>query len=148
MPMTHLHNKKDIERVDAFVKKLDTYFTVFDPRTIETGGVKLKGFGMAMKIKSRRKEDLAIHYHTVARDLYWLVHQSKKVVAFFPTVVSSPGVINELREAFETNKDVWLIYPSKVGSPFITYFCNKLFINEQEFFAFLDKELKLKPLKL
>ncbi len=144
MPITHITNPKDLKRIDDFIKKLDKYFTVFDPRTIETGSVKLRAFKSAAK----KEDELATHQHTVARDLYWLLKQSKKIIAFFPQIVSSPGVINELREAFETNKDVWLIYPNKVGSPFITYFCNRLFLNEREFFKFLEKELKLKPLKL
>lgn len=146
MPITHISSLKDLKRIDDFVEKLNKYFTVFDPRTIETGGVKMKK--TRVKSAAADEDELATHQHTVARDLYWLLKQSKKIIAFFPRLVSSPGVINELREAFETNKDVWLIYPSKVGSPFITYFCNRLFLNEKEFFTFLDKELKLKQIKL
>jgi len=139
MPITHLKKPQSMNLVNKFMKKLEEYFTIFDPRTIETG---------AVNIKFKKKEEMAIHHHTVARDLYWLIKQSKKIIAFFPELVSSPGVINELREAFETNKDTWVIYPEKYSSPFLTYFCNKLFKNEKEFFDYLNKDLKLPKIKI
>ena len=136
MPMTHLKDPKDKKRVDKFVENLNKYFTVFDPRAIE---IKT---GIA-SVFAKQKDRASDYNHTVLRDLYWLIRQSKKTIAFYPKVVSSPGVINELREAFETNKDVWLIYPEKAASPFLTYFCGRIFSSEKEFFRFLDKELKL-----
>lgn len=134
MPMTHLKNKKDKEKIDKFVKVLEKYFVVFDPRNVEVGPA---------PTKTKKRENLIIYNQTVNRDLYWLIKQSRKVIAYFPKVVSSPGVINELREAYETSKDVWLIYPSKRGSPFITYFCNRIFSGEKEFFSFLKKNYKI-----
>lgn len=134
MPMTHLKNKGDLVKINKFVNQLDKYFTVFDPRTVEVG---------ASPIDHRR--DMTVFHQTVGRDLYWFIRQSRKIIAYFPCVVSSPGVINELREAYETSKDVWVIYPTREGSPFLTYFCNKLFGSEKEFFAYLKNKLKLKP---
>jgi len=129
MPMTHLKTEKERKMVDSFVKELNKYFIVFDPRTVE------------IEAKNQKKAifDLATYHQTVNRDLHWLIKQSKKVIAYFPKVVSSPGVINELREAHETNKIVWLIYPAKVVSPFITYYCNQIFDNREKFFNFLKK---------
>jgi adenylate kinase len=130
MPMTHLNEPADKEKVDRFVEKLNRYFTVFDPRTVEVDTPTRMG-----------DDDKAVYYHTVNRDLYWLIKQSKKVIAFYPKNVSSPGVINELREAYETNKDVWLVVPTKDHkSPFLVCFCNKVFESEHEFFEFLDAE--------
>ena len=137
MPMTHLKNKKDFDKIKKFIKKLDLYYTVFDPRTVEVGPA-----------PTGQGKDMTVFHQTVCRDLYWLIKQSRKTIAYFPCVANSPGVINELREAYETSKDVWLIYPEKEGSPFITYFCGKLFNSEKEFFAYLKNQLKLKPLKL
>lgn len=131
MPMTHLKSRKDKEKIDKFFKVLERYFIVFDPRNVEVGG-----------ISPEKKSNLIIYTQTVNRDLYWLIKQSKKIIAYFPRIVSSPGVVNELREAYETNKDVWLIYPAKVASPFLTYFCNRMFSKEKEFFAFLKKNYK------
>lgn len=134
MPITHLQSKKEQKRVDAFVEKLNNYFVVFDPRLVEgkTATVKLK----------HKKINLTRYNQIVNRDLYYLVKQSKKIIAFFPKIVSSPGVINELREAHETNKDVWVIHPGKDGSPFLTYFSDKVFSTEKEFFKFLDKHFE------
>lgn len=137
MPMTHLKKKEDWNKIEKFVKKLDNYFTVFDPRTVEVGPAPID-----------KRGDMTIFHQTVSRDLYWLIRQSRKIIAYFPCLASSPGVINELREAYETSKDVWLIYPAEKGSPFITYFCNKLFKSDKEFFTHLEKQLKLKPRKI
>ena len=133
MPITHLKTKKAQKRVDKFIKELSKYFIVFDPRAVEksSGTVELK-----------KKQDPIFYNQIVNRDLYWLIKQSKKIIGFFPKVVPSPGVINELREAHETNKDVWVIYPGKKGSPFLTYFCDRVFPNEKNFFNFLRKNYK------
>ncbi|MBI5149080.1 AAA family ATPase [Candidatus Pacearchaeota archaeon] len=128
MPITHINSKGDFKKIDLFVEKLNKYFTVFDPRTIE--------------IPTDVEIDKTVYYQTINRDLYWLVRQSKKVIAYFPTIVASTGVINELREGYETNKDVWLIFPSQKKSPFTLYFTTKIFESEQEFFTFLKKYIK------
>ncbi len=125
MPMTHLKKKSDRDKIDKFIKKLDKYFVVFNP--------------LKLDILIGKNFDLASYHHTVNQDLYWLIKQSKKVIAYFPVVVSSPGVINELREAHETNKDVWLIFPSKTKSPFLVYFSSQIFESPNEFFKFLKR---------
>lgn len=129
MPMTHLPGDK--KRIQNWANKLEEYFVVFDPRTQDVGPMKLYG-----------GRDTTIWQQTVKRDLHWLIHQSKKIIAFFPRVVASPGVINELREAHETNKEVWLIYPEKSGSPFIAYYYDRIFRNENDFFKFLKHHYK------
>lgn len=136
MPMTHLPEKEQ-SKVTRLTKILEKYFVVFDPRNIEVD-----------TDNPREKIDTANYNQTVMRDLYWLVRQSKKIIAYFPKLVASPGVINELREGYETNKDVWVIYPEETASPFLTYFCSRLFKSEEEFLKFLTKKYKpAKPLK-
>ena len=130
MPMTHQASATDKERVTKFAKELNKYYTVFDPRTIE--------------ISAREDEDRTVYYQTINRDLYWLIRQSKKVIGFFPSIILSTGVINELREGYETNKEVWLIFPSNHRSPFTDYFTTKIFENERQFFDFVKKDLKAK----
>jgi adenylate kinase len=137
MPITHLREKKMQSRVNKFIEELNKYFIVFDPRVVELGSRPA-----IVKIGKKRRENPVFFTQVVNRDLYWFVRQSKKVIAFFPKVVSSPGVINELREAHETNKTVWVIHPGGQGSPFITYYCDKIFDNEKEFFEFLKKNYK------
>ncbi len=133
MPITHLKKKSDKEKIKKFIKELEKYFVVFNPLKLDT----LVG----------HKFDLASYHQTVNQDLYWLIKQSKKVIAYFPIIVSSPGVINELREAHETNKDVWLIFPSKTRSPFLVYFSSRIFESTKEFFKFLKKYKKSKNKK-
>jgi len=133
MPITHLKKKSDQEKVRKFVEKLDKYFVVFNP--------------LKLDIIVGKKFDIASYHHTVNQDLYWLIKQSKKVIAYFPIIVASPGVINELREAHETNKDVWLIFPSKTKSPFLVYFSSQIFESPEEFFRFLKRYTKEKNKK-
>ena len=133
MPITHLKKKSDQEKVERFVKELEKYFVVFNP--------------LKLDIILGKKFDLASYHHTVNQDLYWLIKQSKKIIAYFPIVVSSPGVINELREAHETNKDVWLIFPSKTKSPFLVYFSSQIFESTNEFFKFLKRYSREKKKK-
>ena len=133
MPITHLKKKSDQEKVERFVKELEKYFVVFNP--------------LKLDIILGKKFDLASYHHTVNQDLYWLIKQSKKIIAYFPIVVASPGVINELREAHETNKDVWLIFPSKTKSPFLVYFSSQIFESTNEFFKFLKKYSREKKKK-
>ncbi len=123
-PMTHLKKPADKKRIVDFVKTLNDYFVVFDPATIELGPI-------------TTDVDAA---QCVNRDLYWLVSQSKKVIGIFPQVVLSTGVINELREAFETNKEVLLVFPKKVMSPFTSYYAHKTFLTEEELYRYLKKE--------
>jgi len=133
MPITHLKKKSDQEKVRKFIEKLDKYFVVFNPLKVD--------------IIEGKKFDLAAYHHTVNQDLYLLIKQSKKVIAYFPVIVSSPGVINELREAHETNKDVWLIFPSKTKSPFLVYFSSQIFESTEEFFKFLKRYTREKNKK-
>ena len=135
MPMTHMMDDKNRGRVDRFIKKLEQYFVVFVP-------VILKGKLPEISQKLSKKNHLAYtnSYQTVKTDLDISLHQSDRIIVFFPKAVSSPGVINELREAHETNKEAWLIYPSKLASPFLIYYYDRSFLNEKQFFKFLEHE--------
>lgn len=133
MPITHLKLKSDQKKIEQFVEKLEKYFVVFNP--------------LKMDIILGSKFNIASYHHTVNQDLYWLIKQSKKVIAYFPKIVASPGVINELREAHETNKDVWLIFPSKTRSPFLVYFSSQIFESTKEFFKFLKRYTRDKKKK-
>ena len=130
MPLTHGYTRAIQKKADQLIKVLEKYYIIFDPRFIELAIPKKGG-----------KVDLIMHNQIVNRDLYWLVRQSKRIIAYFPEVVSSPGVINELREAYETNKEVWLIWPKDATkSPFITYYAHQVFKSPQELLRFLKKK--------
>jgi adenylate kinase len=125
VPMTYSSSENSI-KIDDFIKKLNRYFCVFDPRTIKTAA-------------ENPSADKTVYYQTINRDLYWLIKQSKKVIGYFPEIVASSGVINELREGYETNKDVWLVFPSNKRSPFTDYFTTKVFETDDELFIHIKK---------
>lgn len=137
MPLTHFSDPKDQLIIDKFIKKLEKHFVIFDPREIEL---------VEQWKPSMMTEDVL--NQIVNRDLYWLIKQVDRVIAYFPRAVSSPGVINELREAHETSKEAWLVYPKGVSmSPFLTYYSNMVFRGPEELFKFLGEKGKNKRLK-
>jgi hypothetical protein len=135
MPMTHMMDTKNRARIDRFIKKLEQYFVVFVPNI---GKGKIPGVSEELSKKNHARYTNS--YQMVKVDLDILLHQSKRIIVFFPKAVASPGVINELREAHETNKEAWLIYPSKSASPFLIYYYDRSFLNEKQFFKFLGHE--------
>jgi adenylate kinase len=140
MPMTHLTDPKDRERINKFIAKLERYFIVISP--VITKG-KLPEIHKGL---SRKNElEYMTSHQQVKIDLDLLLGMADRITVFFPKIVSSPGVINELREAHETNKEAIVIWPSNGASPFLTYYFDRSFPNERAFFAYLDKELKNKP---
>lgn len=140
MPMTHVMDGPNRRKIDNFIKKLEEYFVVFVPMI--TKG-KLPEVSQALSKKSHT--EYTNSYQLVKIDLDILLHQSKRIIVFFPKPAASPGVVNELREAHETNKEAWLIYPSKLASPFLIYYYDRSFLNEKQFFAFLANEKKGMP---
>jgi len=128
MPLTHFTKPSEQKKVDEFIKKLEKYFIIIDPREIE----------LVEQWKSSMKTEGVLN-QIVNRDLYWLIKQVDRVIAYFPKAVSSPGVVNELREAHETNKEAWLVYPKGAAiSPFLTYYSNMVFRGPDELFKFLS----------
>lgn len=129
MPLTHAYERKTQKQVDRLVGELEKRFIIFDPRHIDPP-----------KPYSGKKINKALYQQIVNRDLYWLIRQSHRLVAYFPKLVLSPGMVNEIREAYETNKEVWLIWPDGERiSPFLTYYAHKIFKNVPEFFKFLSR---------
>lgn len=131
MPITHLKSQEARNRINAFIKRLDRYFTVFNPLAIEVAG--------AVPLNDPNI-DMTPFHHTVHRDLDWLIRRVKKMVVYWPEKpVPSPGREHETHAAFSKTKDVWVIYPADAASPFVSYFNTKFFRGEEAFFAFLDE---------
>ncbi len=140
MPMTHLTDPKDRALINRFIAKLERYFIVFSP--VVTKG-KLPEIHKGL---TKKNETEYMNSHQLIKiDLDLLLGQSDRITVFFPKIVSSPGVIGELREAHETNKEALVIWPSKMASPFLTYYFDRSFPNERTFFQYLEKELKHMP---
>lgn len=140
MPMTHLMDGTNRGRINRFIERLERYFVVFEPMILKG---KLPEVSQALSKKNH--VEYTNSYQTVKTDLDILLRQSRRIIVFFPKAVSSPGVVNELREAHETNKEAWLIYPSRVASPFLIYYYDRSFLNERQFFEFLEHEKKGAP---
>ncbi|QQG46168.1 MAG: hypothetical protein HYY55_04410 [Candidatus Niyogibacteria bacterium] len=130
MPLTHFMNPAGQKIVDNFIKKLEKYFVIFDPREVE----------MVEQWKPSMRTEEVLN-QIVNRDMYWLIKQVDRVIAYFPKPVLSPGVINELREAHETNKEAWLVYPKgETMSPFLTYYSNMVFRGPDQLLKFLGEK--------
>lgn len=132
MPITHMREPKQKKRVLELIKKLEEFFVVFVPEEIKGGLPPLYKKGV----------NPIVSHHAVKIDIDWLIHQSRKIIAFYPKVVSSPGLNNEIREAHENNKEVWMIYPGEYASPFLAYYVDRFFKDEREFLTFLKKYYK------
>ena len=86
-----------------------------------------------------------IWYHTIVRDLDWFIGiNADTVVAYWPDVIFSSGMSDELRYAFEIGKRTVLVTERKeegaglpLLSPFLTYKAS-VFWSSQEYFEFLD----------
>lgn len=137
MPMTHMMDGPNRKKIDHFIKKLEEYFVVFVPRIL-----KGKFPEVNQELSKKNHTEYTNTYQTVKIDLDILLHQSDRIIVFFPKPVASPGVVNELREAHETNKEAWIVYPSKLASPFLIYYYDRSFLNEKQFFDFLESEKK------
>ena len=141
MPMTHMMDGPNRAKIDRFIRKLEEYYVVFVPMV-----VKGKLPEVHQELSRSTSTRYTTSYQAVKVDLDILLHQSDRIIIFFPKAVASPGVVNELREAHETNKESWIVYPSKTASPFLIYYYDRSFLNEKQFFDFLSREKKGAPI--
>jgi adenylate kinase len=134
-PMTHLPDEKR-PLVRQFVRRLSEKCIVFDPSSIDSSHDN-KPYYTASDYR-------AIHNHTIVRDLDWFIGiNSEAVVAYWPSLVFSSGMNDELKYAYETGRDTYLvaeaIEDANFGglSPFTTY-KSKIFGSSDDFFEFLE----------
>lgn len=125
-PMTKLTDPNSRKAVEDFVKKMNEYFVVFDPGAIEIS-------------EPTKEERDVVFNHTTHRDLFWLISQSEKVIAFMPEIVFTSGVDSELKEAHETNKDVWMVFPQENYGPFTYYYNQKVFTSVDDLEDFIQE---------
>lgn len=116
-PITFAQNNLR-KKIENFVNELDKIAIVFDPYKIEKFEVfpsRLKKLGTDVIIK---------------RD-YRLINQSDFVVAYFPKVVYSSGMITEINYANSNGKIVYLVWPNQKYSPWTIYPVRKVFFSPQ-----------------
>jgi len=100
-PMTHLPVEEQ-PKIEAFVKRLEQRFIVFDPSSIDSS-LDIKPYFTDADIK-------AISDHTIVRDLDWFIGiNSDKVIAYLPKFVFSSGMNDELRYGYEAGKETFVI---------------------------------------
>ena len=132
MPISFFKAPEQQARVDTFIGKMNPYFTVFDPRSVEAVGAM-----SAADFCDVSKRTIA--YHIVHRDLFWLINQSKKIIAYWPEGAHSTGMDREILQAFYKGSDVWVIYLGDKASPFVPFHSTKIFRSEDEFVEYLEK---------
>jgi hypothetical protein len=151
MPISHFREPEQRKPIDEFIVRLDKYFTVFNPLSVEVVGAIVVG-------EKDRASKSVVHRHVVFRDQYWFVAQCDKIIVYWPkldppdsikdkelrkiwpTAIASPGVNHESKEAFTKTKDVWVVFRGKEASPFLDYHETQMFFDEESFFKFLDSK--------
>jgi len=134
-PMTHLSDDKK-PLVVQFVKRLQEKCIVFDPAAIESSH--------GNKPYYSPQDMRAIRAHTIVRDLDWCIGiNSQSVIAYWPQLVFSSGMNDELHYAYENGRETFLVAEvAEDGtlptlSPFTTY-KNKVFWSSEDFFDYLE----------
>jgi adenylate kinase len=117
-PMSHLR-KTEKTKLENFIKRLNQLAIVFNPEKIE----EFPGYPGRLK---RIASDA-----TVKKD-FRLIAQSDFVIAYFPKLVHSAGVISEMNFASSIGKKVFLIWPFKKYSPFISQPTQRMFNSPEE----------------
>lgn len=139
--MSHASPEAKEKTID-FVKKLKDYYIVFDPSAIESSHKNENYYS---------PEDItAIRSHTIVRDLDWFIKMNaEEVIAYWPEIVFSSGMSDELKFAYEKGKKtVLVIEKTKDGqlpllSPFMTYKCT-VFWSSEDFFSYLNLSVENK----
>lgn len=134
-PMTYL-DKKYHPNIRNFVSLLQKHFIVFDPASIESSH-DLKDYYTAA-------DHRAIANHTIVRDMDWFIRiNSEMVIAYWPTIVFSSGMNDELRYAYDLGKETILVTERPADgklpilSPFTTY-KSKMFWSKKDLEDYLN----------
>jgi hypothetical protein len=126
-PMRHIKTVEDKLIIDNFVKRLNEYFAVITPRSIE------------LDKEFTPKEGA----QTVLRDESWFTGKASKIIVYYmpnKELVYSAGVASEINKAFRTTKDILAIFPPKTGGPFEEYYMRDMFFSEDEFFQHIESQ--------
>ncbi len=134
-----------IEKIRKFGDQLKKELIIFDPLYIsdllDIENLKKKKGTLPIETVTEEAEKMTKE-RVVARD-FQFIDQSDYVIVYYPTKLLSAGVMSEIVHAYAHNKEVYAIYPFEV-SPFLEYYCTKIFKSIEEFSDFLKKEMKFK----
>ncbi len=134
-----------IEKIRKFGDQLKKELIIFDPLYIsdllDIENLKKKKGTLPIETVTEEAEKMTKE-RVVARD-FQFIDQSDYVIVYYPTKLLSAGVMSEIVHAYAHNKEVYAIYPFEI-SPFLEYYCTKIFKSIEEFSDFLRKEMKFK----
>jgi len=134
-----------IEKIRKFGNLLKKELIIFDPLYIsdllDIENLKKKKGTLPIETVTEEAEKMTKE-RVVARD-FQFIDQSDYVIVYYPTKLLSAGVMSEIVHAYAHNKEVYAIYPFEV-SPFLEYYCTKIFKSIEEFSEFLTKEMEFK----
>jgi hypothetical protein len=162
-PMTHVMDMPDVlSEIDHFRRRLNEHFITFDPGDVDEKNLLLKA-GAATQ---RGEEEIALHVNgrdirlrvadisQVAPDVdgqiyardFALIDQSDMIITYIPEMPTgkpglSSGVERELQHAFETTKEVYVIWTARAEpSPFVTATATQIYSSLDELFAYFKEK--------
>jgi len=162
-PMTHVMDLPEVlGEIDRFRNALAEHFITFDPGDVdekrllyEAGEATKRGEDtVTLTVNDRTVTLLAADITRIARDIdaqiyardFKLIDQSDMIVSYIPALPSgrpvlSSGVERELQHAFESTKEVYVVWrPETEPSPFITETATGVFPSLDDFFEHIRKQ--------
>ncbi|MDX2200330.1 MAG: AAA family ATPase [Phycisphaerae bacterium] len=162
-PMTHVMDLPDVlAEIDAFRATIAEHFITFDPGDLdekrmlfEAGAATQRGeSSFTMHVNGRDVAFPVSEVTSVARDIdaqiyardFKLIDQSDMIISLIPELPNgkpglSSGVERELQHAWETTKEVYVIWtPKAAPSPFITETATRVFGSTQELLALFQQK--------
>jgi len=169
-PMTHVMDLPETQaEIDAFRAQINDHFITFDPGDLdekrllfEAGAATQRGeTTFAVKVNGREVAFDVNEVASVARDIdaqiyardFKLIDQSDMIVSFVPELPNgkpglSSGVERELQHAYETTKEVYVIWqPQAEPSPFITETATRVFTSTTETLEFFKEQGYLREIQ-
>jgi adenylate kinase len=169
-PMTHVMDLPDtLAEIDAFRAQIAEHFITFDPGDLdekrllfEAGAATQRGEDkIAVEVNGRKLEFKVSEVTGVARDIdaqiyardFKLIDQSDMIVSLVPELPNgkpglSSGVERELHHAYETTKEVYVVWqPKAAPSPFITETATRVFTDTGEALEFFKSRGYLREIQ-
>ncbi len=169
-PMTHVMDLPEtLAEIDAFRAALAEHFITFDPGDLdekrllfEAGAATQRGESKLTVQVNGKTVDFSVQEVTsVARDIdaqiyardFKLIDQSDMIVSLVPELPNgkpglSSGVERELHHAYETTKEVYVVWkPKAEPSPFITETATRVFATTHEALEFFQKKGYIRELQ-
>ncbi len=161
-PMTHVADQSEVTaEIDLFREVLAEVLIAFDPGAVEEKHLLVE----AAAARDQGRQRLTVHVNgrpvsfvvdellTVAGDIdgqiyardFKLIEQADMIVSYIPALAGgqpalASGVERELQHAFETTKEVYVIWRPKVEpSPFITETASRIFADLAEALGYFQK---------